>query len=58
MSKIHKLAALALTLCLSAGLCGCQRYLPVGDMSGDTSVVLPGADSGQDDGIDGMQGGP
>ena len=49
MSKIHKLAALALALCLSAGLCGCQRYLPVGDMSGDTSVVLPGADSGQDD---------
>lgn len=52
MSKIHKLAALALALCLSAGLCGCQRYLPVGDMSGDTSVVLPGADSGQDDELD------
>ena len=49
MSKIHKLAALALALCLSAGLCGCQRYLPVGDMSDDSSVVLPGADSEQDD---------
>lgn len=52
MSKIHNLAALALALCLSAGLCGCQRYLPVGDMSGDSSVVLPGADSEQDDELD------
>ena len=49
MKKIHNLAALAIALCLSAGLCGCQRYLPVGDMSGDSSVVLPGADSEQDD---------
>ena len=49
MSKIHNLTALALALCLSAGLCGCQRYLPVGDMSDDSSVVLPGADSEQDD---------